>query len=63
MSAAVIVMPIVVSASRPGYADIHSAVVPVVVDDINAGMVAGAVAESVVFAAGQAQGPDGQNDD
>jgi len=58
----VIFTPIVVSVSRPGNADVHAAVVSVVVDDLNTGMAAGSVAESVVFAAGQAQGSDGQND-
>ena len=58
------VTPIVVS--RPRYADVYAAGVPVVVDDIDAAdavVVAGAVAESVAFAAGKAKGPDGQNHD
>jgi len=57
------VTPIVVSVSRPGNADVHAAVVPVVVDNINAGKMAGSVAEPVVFAAGKAQGPNGQDHD
>ena len=55
---------VIVWLARTVYLDVHAAgVVSVVVDDFNAGMAAGAVAESVVFAAGQAQGPDGQNHD
>jgi hypothetical protein len=62
ISVAPIVIPIVVL--RPGYANVHAAcVAPVVVDDVDAGMAPGAVAESVAFAAGQAQGSDGQNHD
>lgn len=57
-----IVMPIVVSISR--YADVHaSCVAPVVVDDMNAAVAAGVMAEPVVFASCKAQSSDGQYDD
>jgi len=64
MSAAVTVMPIVVS--RPGYVDVHAVGVSVVVDHMNTAAratAAVAVSESVAFAPDQAQGPNGQNDD
>ena len=64
MSTTVTVMPVVIS--RPVYLDLHAARVSVVVDHIYAAAratAAVAVAESVAFAAGKAQGPDGQDHD
>ena len=65
-AASVIFMPIVVSRAGSGYPDVHAGGVPVVVDHVDAAaraIAAVAVAESVAFAAGQAQGADGQDDD